>query len=203
MDRRTRYTKMVIQESLFSLLKTKPLSKITISDICKTAEISRPTFYLHYEDINALLDEIGENMITSAKLEEMVKLTIEDQDAIYSSILNLLRIIQDNMEIYRICAIERGVNSHLPNKISEAIQQTVIRKWEQDGMLTKEFDKQYIGEYIQASFNSIVYCWINKKENQESIETLSKLIERFLIYGLSGFAKESSGKLNYSENNLV
>ena len=191
MDRRTRYTKMVIQEALFSLLKTKPLSKITISDICKTAEISRPTFYLHYEDINALLDEIGENMITSAKLEEMVKLTIEDQDAIYNSILNLLRIIQDNMEIYRICVIERGVTSHLPNKISEAIQQTVIRKWEQDGMLTKELDKQYIAEYIQASFNSIVYCWINKREKQESIETLSMLIEQFLIYGLSGFAKES------------
>lgn len=191
MDRRTKYTKMVIQEAFISLTKTKPLPKITISDICKLAEISRPTFYLHYEDINALLDEIGENMITSAKLNEMMKLTIEDKDAIYGSILNLLQIIQNNMDIYRICVLERGISSHLPAKITEAIQKTIISRWEQNGTLNKDFDKQYITEYIQASFNSVVYCWLNKQENRESIEFLAKLIEQLLIYGLSAFVKKT------------
>ncbi len=189
MDRRAKYTKMVIQEAFFSLIKTKPFSKITISDICKLADISRPTFYLHYEDIYALLDEIGENMITSAKLNEMMKLTIDDQDAIYTSILNLLRIIQDNMDIYRICVLERGVNSHLPSRIAEAIQKTVNDKWKQDTEHHKDFDSQYITEFIQSSFNAVVYCWINKKSDRESIEIIARLIEQFLIYGLSGLIK--------------
>lgn len=72
------------------------------------------------------MDEIGDNMITSAKLNEMMELTIEDKDDIYSSILNLLQIIQSNMDIYRICVLERGTNSHLPAKIAKAIHKTII-----------------------------------------------------------------------------
>ena len=41
-DRRTKYTKMVIQEALLALIGEKPLHKITIADICARAEISRP-----------------------------------------------------------------------------------------------------------------------------------------------------------------
>lgn len=61
-DRRTRYTRMVIAEAFFSLMREKGFSKLTVSDICKTAQISRGTFYLHYEDkyalLNALIDEM-------------------------------------------------------------------------------------------------------------------------------------------------
>ena len=57
-DRRTQYTKMVISESFFSLLKEKGFSKITVAEICKAAQINRGTFYLHYEDKYALLNEV-------------------------------------------------------------------------------------------------------------------------------------------------
>lgn len=192
MDRRKKYTKMVIQEAFYDLIKKKPFSKITVSDICKSADISRPTFYLHYEDIYALLDEIGENMVSTARLDEIMKLSIQDKDAIYRFILNLLQIIEKNVDVYRICVLERGVNNRIPAKITEAIQEVIIRKWEQGEKLHQEFDKQYISEYIQAGFNSLVYCWINKKDSREPIEVISKLIEQFLIYGLSGFVPMSS-----------
>lgn len=57
-DRRTRYTKSVIKESLFGLLRKKAFDKISVTDICKLSEINRGTFYLHYEDKFALLDEV-------------------------------------------------------------------------------------------------------------------------------------------------
>lgn len=57
-DRRTRYTKAAIHEAFFALLHEKGFSKTTVTDICKRAEINRGTFYLHYVDKYALLDEI-------------------------------------------------------------------------------------------------------------------------------------------------
>lgn len=57
-DRRTRYTKMVIAEAFFSLLENKGFAKTTVADICREAQINRGTFYLHYEDKFALLDEL-------------------------------------------------------------------------------------------------------------------------------------------------
>ena len=47
-DRRTRYTRQAIKEILLEELKTKPYSKITVTEICKKAEMNRGTFYLHY-----------------------------------------------------------------------------------------------------------------------------------------------------------
>lgn len=43
--------------ALISLLKKKPFEYISVSEICKVAEVNRSTFYLHYENIGDLLEE--------------------------------------------------------------------------------------------------------------------------------------------------
>ena len=63
LDRRVRYTKMVIRESFIALLKEKPIAKITVKEICTGADINRATFYAHYADPYALLHEIEESLI--------------------------------------------------------------------------------------------------------------------------------------------
>lgn len=62
-DRRTLYTKGVIKEAFLAALKTKAYDKITVSDLCKAAEINRSTFYLHYADALAVFDEILEELL--------------------------------------------------------------------------------------------------------------------------------------------
>ena len=49
-DRRVKYSKMVIKDSFIQLLKEKPITKITIKEICALADINRATFYAHYTD---------------------------------------------------------------------------------------------------------------------------------------------------------
>lgn len=66
-DLRVKKTRLAIQNALFDLLGEKELSKISISELCRRAQINRKTFYRHYcaaEDIieeleNALLDELS------------------------------------------------------------------------------------------------------------------------------------------------
>lgn len=49
-DRRVKYTKQAIRESFLELLKEKPIDKISVTEICKRADINRGTFYSHYAD---------------------------------------------------------------------------------------------------------------------------------------------------------
>ena len=177
---------MVIQEALLALIGEKPLHKITIADICARAEISRPTFYLHYEDVYALLDEIGENLIASANLTEISELELSDQDSIHRIILHLVRIVEKNIGFYRVCVLERRTATRLPKQITDELNKTIIKKWEDKGILGDFPDKQYIIDFIQAGFNSIISCWIDKNEKRESAEELAYLIENFLLYGLTG-----------------
>ncbi len=43
-------TKIWIADKMKELMKTKPLDKIRVTEICKIAEIERPTFYYHFKD---------------------------------------------------------------------------------------------------------------------------------------------------------
>ncbi len=57
-DRRTKYTKGTIRDAFMELLKGKPFGKITVTDICRLADINRGTFYLHYYDVDDVLDDV-------------------------------------------------------------------------------------------------------------------------------------------------
>ena len=46
-----------MDKALISLLKEKPFEYITVSEICKRADVNRSTFYLHYENTVDLLGE--------------------------------------------------------------------------------------------------------------------------------------------------
>ena len=53
-DARIRYTQRVLKESFLTLLKQKPVNKITVKEVCEMAELNRATFYAHYSDCFAL-----------------------------------------------------------------------------------------------------------------------------------------------------
>lgn len=57
-NRRKIITKKILNDSLLELMQTKPISKITIKEICDLSDMSRSTFYLHYHDQSALLEDI-------------------------------------------------------------------------------------------------------------------------------------------------
>ena len=62
-DARVRYTKMMIRNSLLELLRTKPIAKITVTEICEMAGINRATFYAHYSDPSDLLHALESEII--------------------------------------------------------------------------------------------------------------------------------------------
>lgn len=68
-DRRTIYTVNVIKDSFLELIQDEPYSKISIKEICKVADISRSTFYLHFKSINDVLNAI---------LDDAIKMTSPD-----------------------------------------------------------------------------------------------------------------------------
>ena len=79
MDRRTLYTRRTIKDALLELLGEGPFEKITVASLCRQAEITRATFYLHFQSLdevlNELLDEalaVAEHVVRQADLPERV-----------------------------------------------------------------------------------------------------------------------------------
>src|SRR6516164_965588 len=55
-DPRIRRTRLLLQQALEKLLKTRRFEELSIQDIAETATVNRATFYDHYPDKFALLE---------------------------------------------------------------------------------------------------------------------------------------------------
>lgn len=66
MDKRIIKTKRTIKQTFIALLQKKPFEKITVTDLCEEGCISRITFYTHYEDKYALVDEMMSDYVAEA-----------------------------------------------------------------------------------------------------------------------------------------
>lgn len=62
-DGRVRYTKMSIKNTLIELLDEKPISKVSVTELCRRAGINRATFYSHYVDIYDLYEKVEEELV--------------------------------------------------------------------------------------------------------------------------------------------
>ena len=62
-DKRIIKTKRSLKEAMVSMLSQGDFEHITITELCRNAEVSRITFYSHYNDKYALLDDIFNDML--------------------------------------------------------------------------------------------------------------------------------------------
>ena len=62
-DRRARRTAVQIKETMYSLMKTKAVHEIKVSEICKLCQINRATFYDHYRDVFDLVQDMEQDML--------------------------------------------------------------------------------------------------------------------------------------------
>lgn len=93
-DRRTLYTKKVIRESLIDLMHKKPFPKITVKELCELAEINKGTFYLHYQDLRGVLEELEDEIISSVETE--LPLTFDPEAKNAETIAGMLSKLSGN-----------------------------------------------------------------------------------------------------------
>lgn len=68
-NQRIALTKRLLQEGLLRLMKSKPLDKISVSELCKEAGINRATFYRHYDLPRDVLDDIEHQLIGGLNID--------------------------------------------------------------------------------------------------------------------------------------
>ena len=69
-DRRTLMTKQMIKDALLELLAHTPYEKVTVSALCRQAEITRATFYLHYDNTESVLSELLDDALRLTELAD-------------------------------------------------------------------------------------------------------------------------------------
>lgn len=164
-NRRALYTPKVIKDSLISLLKEKDIHKITVTDICREADINRGTFYSHYKDAYDLLDSMESEFFDKAY--SYVK------DYNDNSLVNVLTHIKDNKDLSTIIFC-RQMDSRILNRIF-----FIAGKIDVESMI-KENDKVYLDYLLKYSIGGIIAIIQNWLESglKEEPEVIVDIINR-------------------------
>ena len=99
-NQRVMLTKRLLREGLFQLLKTKPLEKITVSELCLKAGINRATFYKYYGSPRDVLTESGKEFAERIKSEVSRPDNWADAERYLADICAYLYVNAETVKIY-------------------------------------------------------------------------------------------------------
>jgi AcrR family transcriptional regulator len=173
-NRRVKYTKMVLKESLLYLMKTNPINKITVTDICTQADVNRGTFYLHYCDPYDLLEQIEKELMNEIMVgvDKLMK-----KNANSSSILKeMFEIIIKNKKLCQVILSDNGNKSFLTN-IIDLTREKVIAEWQNIYKDLSLKDLDYLYTYTSNGTIGLIHHWITNGMS-DTPSKLSAFVDR-------------------------
>lgn len=181
-DRRTKRTKKLLTKAFIELLSKKKLNDITVKELCLKADINRGTFYLHYQDIYDLKQQIENELYQNLNsIVDTLPSTMNASNT-YRLLLDLFCFIKENSELLKVFL---GTNGDIS---FQKRMQTIFKERYLDYLLQdKSSDNlihiDYSYNFIASGFTGLVETWLNE-ENPPSAEEMARLTNKLLFDGL-------------------
>jgi len=186
LDRRIAYTKMVLKQSLVKLLKDKPLSRITIKELCQSADINRGTFYSHYNDQFDLLHQMEQEVLNEL-IGKLSTYSFKENESESLQVLNnIFEYIANNNELCMVLLGNNG-NMDFQKKIIKIVQKQFIKEWTDNNYIDKDMI-EYLFIFVATGSIGVIQEWLiggTKKSPHEMAEIIVKLTTQ----GISGLIK--------------
>lgn len=150
-DLRVRRTRKWLQEALLSLMLKKPFTRISIAEITDQAQVSRPTFYLHYRNKEEVLEDY---------LDSMYKNFMDDMQPYLDSIIQGKMAVKffeqiADQAVFLRSLIESEVSNLVMNKLHKYCYDVIKQSLDQAPYPSMEGT---IWDYVIASIAGSVYA---------------------------------------------
>lgn len=185
-DRRIRRTKGLMRDALIELMTEKPFSEITAKDITEKADLNRSTFYLHYDNVFGLLDEMENEVVeTFARMIEEIKVE-PDKAWEYPVVERICDYIVKNPKLcYGLLVNSRS--DRLTERLTKVMKEKGKKARQEMGMDMEGRTADYIYQFIVCGTIAMVKHWLAegmslpKEEMMELLEKMMRSIFQIMI----------------------
>jgi len=173
-NRKVRYTKMVIRDSLMELMKTKSILSVSIKDICELADISRSTFYAHYKDQYDLLQQIEEE--TLGYFDDMLNKYKDKHSKKETSQMleEMLNYMANNGNSIQVLLSENGDISFQKKLFQHFTTHSLVTKYFSEKQPDEEA-KTYYSVFLIHGYIGLVQHWL-KTDMSIPVPQLTKML---------------------------
>lgn len=182
-DARVRYTRMRIREAFLQCLKEKPVSRITVKELCEIAEINRATFYTHYADPFDLLEKLEEEALSS--LRNFISRQNKHGE---SMLLLILEGMKDPKGMHALLASPNG-DPGFAAKITALYRQSFIPSMAEILPDTSPQELESAYRFISGGCGSLITAWMEGGMRTPPGE-LAAEIQELCITFVEAFAKK-------------
>ncbi len=173
-----------MNDALLFLLEKKDYSYITISDICKKANVNRSTFYLHYENIGDLFEEVVEKSSKSffehfkdtqgIQQGEIERMDTEDLELVRDEyLLPYLSFVKENKNLYK--TLSTHANLFHMDSLKKNSFQDFVSKIMNRFHVDEKYQEYYFDFYVNG-YEAILFRWC-RNDCDLDIREVASLIE--------------------------
>ncbi len=170
-------TKKEIAQTLKQFMREKPFSKITVSEIIRTCNINRKTFYYHFSDIYALLKWIFEE--EAIQVVQHFDLLVDYQEAIAF----VMEYVEQNDYLIN-CAYDSIGREEMKRFFCADfyhVVQSVLDRAEEEKNAKLEPDfKVFLTKFYTEALAGMLLEMVQEKDNEkrkQSMEYITKIIQ--------------------------
>ena len=156
-----------MNDALITLLETKDYEYITIKEICHLANVNRSTFYLHYSNMNDLLEEtikslnLSFNSLFGSKENESTIISKDNLEDLLlindENLIPYLNFIKENKNIYKV--LKNHPQLFNANKTYEQMFRKLFVPIMNRFGLDEKWHK-YLMDFYISGLTSIVLDWV-------------------------------------------
>ena len=178
----TYHTKKVMANELKTRMRTKPFSKITVSEIVAACKMNRKTFYYHFEDIFALLKWMFEE--EAIEVVRHFNLLVDYEDAIRF----VMRYVDENDYIIS-CAYDsigrEEMKRFFYNDFVGVVTSVIDAAEVQLGKHVDPAFKEYVAKFYTEALSGMLIDWAKERDKHEREKVIGYLT------AIIGFALKS------------
>ena len=160
----------MLKNALVELLETKPINKITVYELCRSAQINRSTFYKYYGEPHDILNEIVNELL------EKTAIIVKNENNESSRLKTILTFMRDNRE-----TIIRIIANVSEQKLIDHIYGVPTLHENLYGLLRNSeasIEKEYVKVFYHYGSFAIIRAWLNNgcvESPQEMTQIISSI----------------------------
>ncbi|HJB40474.1 MAG TPA: TetR/AcrR family transcriptional regulator [Candidatus Ruthenibacterium avium] len=190
-DARVQKTKKRLCDALISLMQEKRLEHITVKELCARSGLNRGTFYLHYQNVFELMQDV-EQGLEEGFSQVLLRAPIE---TLYAGgqkpvLDDVCRYFEEHAAACRLF-LSRGEHTALVERVKRVVRERALAQWRL--MYGEDPRYEYAFAFVASGCIGMLTLWL-EQDTPCSAEEMAQMMEGFIAKAAEAMAPQSDPK---------